>query len=585
MHPIYEDDDRNEFASAFGERTLSGGEKDRSKQHSSKHVHIMMPKWLVVSGLVVIILGVVTAIGWQFGWFNRALQWYSAASITITVIEKDTHHAIASASVTVGEVSAQTNTQGVASIGNLRSGKVLVTVSKPGYAAKTYETTLYRGDNPLADVVIEKAPDKTYSLKITVKDAIAGTAVKGAKIVVGARELSSSDAGLVSATLSAVVESVHITKDGYEAGDAPLQFAKDAYSDLFVDLFPIRYVVFEQEKGGYTDLYATDFKGSSPVRLTDGKDASSNTTPVASQDLQYVAFLSDRDGVKVSGDLAKRLYVLDQKGVATKTTDDLNPDHVQWISANTIIYSFTTTIGTVTEASVASYNLVTKKRTLISQAFQDPSVPVSLVTVAVSNNGQSVVYALNAGVASTGATDLTGIYTVQVDGTNRKKISNSNKKITDLYFASDGTTVRYTYADATDFFTYEASTANGEKDVTKTTTLRERTYTKIAPGNSIDPNLLTSATKTGTFVYVDTKNGKSDVFALASVGKPETQVTDLGTVSSMMLSADEKYILVAVKSTNSLYIAGIAGTTAHKIADAFTTNASFGFKPPLLTTP
>ncbi len=579
--PIYEEDGENEFASHFGDGN------NKSDRHLTKknHVHFAIPRWVFMIGLIVIILGVLGTLSWKLGWLDSALGWYSSASVSVTVVEKDTHRAIDGAQVTIGEKSGQTNAQGVADIQSLHSGEVTVSISKVGYNPKSYTTTIYRGQNPLPDVIVEKAPEKVYSFKVTIKDAIAGSGIKAAKVLIGKTELTSPESGVISVSTKEVVNSAHVTKDGFESKEVPLVFAKDTYEDVTAELTPIRYIVFEQEKGGTTDLYTTDFKSSAPIKLTNSNGVYSNSNPSLSPDAKHLAFLSDRDKHTLKfvdqsqNSIASVLYIMDEKGTVIKATDDLNPLKVQWVSNSTVIYyTFSDNSSPVFQPTVVAYNVVSKKRTVLSQTFVDPAQNISLSHLAVSNDGSTIAYAISALDASSLPLELSGIYTVKTDGTARKQISKTIKTLTDMYFASDGT-IKYTYLDSGVLNMYSAS-ATAEKDLTKSLSVRERAYTKTA---ILDRNRLTVLTKDGKYIYIDTKNGKSDVFLLASDGKTESQLTNLGTVSTIALSADEKYVLVG-DSTNSLFVVGLASTNAVKLVPAFNLNASFMFKPPILAT-
>lgn len=573
--PIYEEDSENEFASHFG------NDDNKSKHHLSKknHIHFAIPRWVFITGLVVIILGVLGALGWKLGWLDSALGWYSGASVSITIVEKDSHKAIDGAKVTIGEKSGITNTQGVANIESLRSGAITITVSKAGYDSKTYSTTIYRGQNPLPDVIVVKAPDKVYAFKVTIKDAIAGSGIKAAKVLIGKTELTSPESGVVSVSVKEVVDSIHITKDGFDAKEVPLIFTKDIYQDVIAELTPIRHIVFEQEKGGVTDLYTTDFKASTPLKLTNGNGTYSNSDPHLSPDQKYLVFLSDRDGFTSNSTRSSILYVMDEKGTVVKATDDLNPKSVKWVSDTTVVYYINVVTNAVIQPTVVAYNVVSKKRTVLSQTFVDPAQNINLTHLALASDRLTVAYAISALDASGVPLELTGIFTVKTDGTGRSKISKTIKTLTDMYFSSDGA-VKYTYFDGATLNIYSAS-QSGEQDVTKTTTVRERNYTNTAKSSR---DSLTAMTKDGRYVYIDTKNGKSDVFLLSPDGKTESQLSNLGTVFTIALSADEKYVLVG-DTANSLYVTGLASTNAVKLTTAFNLNSSFMFKPPVLATP
>ncbi|MFA6082214.1 MAG: carboxypeptidase regulatory-like domain-containing protein [Patescibacteria group bacterium] len=585
MHLTFDNSDDNQEAQANDQKAASAEEKDdQPDQSNSKHkvkpsnveLKISFNRKIVISVLVTIILIVAGFCVWQFDLFTKFSNWYNAAQVSVRVMEKDTNKPLAGAVVMIDSVSATTNSDGVANMSGLISGKITVTATKTDYSPQTFDATLYRGLNPLPDIILEKAPDKTFSLTGTVVDYVSGKGIAEAKLLAGTVAGDTDASGAFTLMIKADVTQIKVTKTGYIDWQQSFTIKSDkTFGAIKAEMQPKLSVIFEQEKGGKIDLLTTDVTGATPKNLFSDKYTGSNTAPLLSPNQKTLAFLSDRDGVVQSGQAATKLYLKDTAGNITKATDDNDPKYIRWASNNTIVYVYTSS-ASPSQTAIMAYRTDTKARIQLNVLpATSTNILTSIVTMSVSSDGGTVVYTQDAyGVAdgTPGLSDAKGIFSVKIDGSNLRRISNAEiNSGQDLYFLTS-TSVRYSYRDSSyNYKTLDINLSNttpNQTDSTATPTVRDRIYTRtIYDPGSLDS--VTLKTSSGRWVYIDTRNGQTDVFVADSNGKNETQLTSTGSAASIMLTPDQNYVIVGTslngaKTTN---IVGIAGGAVRKIVE------------------
>ncbi|GEM_PF-4418651 len=601
VQPIFDDDDEEKSSSSDQQDEQSASEEDDSNHHvdathhssdeaemwkdgpAKKHdveLKLKFSKRRAFALVVAIIVLVGGLIGWKFDVYGKTTTWYNAASVTITILEKDSRKPVPAATVTIDTVIAKTNPTGTAELTKLKSGKVAVTITKEGYLPKSFDTRLYRGINPLPDAIIEKAPEKTFSLSGTIVDAVSQSPITKAKITVSEQDNTSDDTGAFNMQVKGDVSKIRVTKEGYDAYDGPLLLGEDqTFAPLKIELLPQLSFVFEQEKSGKVNLYTVSLSNATPTALLGDKDTAGNSTPAVSPDQKTVLFLSDRDSTT-------KLYLRDQKGNITKVSDDANPIFARFVDNNTIIYVYMSNANSPTQSALVSYRIDSKKRTVISNTpAADTKASVNIPLVTVSSDGQLIAYQMlplqTSDTPTINLDDLRGIYTVKPDGKDIKKVLNpSVPYINKLYFADANKSLHYSFNDDTGYRIHSVDLATTQdKDITASPTILERTY--VRDHGKPDLRDTTILTTSGKYIYIDTRNGKSDVFTSDKDGKNEVQITQLGTVQSIALSQSEKYVLVGSSLNNdtSLYVVGAAGGSVKKITPVYSLNAGF-LSPP-----
>ncbi len=580
MQVEYEDDNRGDEAPAEHEASANHEHKHKKSNVEMKISFSRAKAWIVAIALLLLIA---VTIAWKLSAFAKVQAWYNRASVSVTVLEMDTRHPIVDAKVTANDKTVYTDSQGLAQINGLVSGNATITIDKSGYVSKTYAVAIYRGKNPLADEILQKAPDKTYALTGTLTDAITAEPIAGAKIVVDGQNLVSDAKGLITAQIRAATVSMQITQPGYTALTVPLVFtAKQTYDPVQAQLVPTQKIVFEQEQGGKTDLYTTDLTGKNVARLLSDKQPNDNSDAIVSPDQKSIVFLSKRDGTNNNGAVANKLYVRDNNGNVTKLSDDLDPRYIQWLGNGTIVYITHPSTDTGRDY-IISVNTSTQKRTaLTTYASTDPAyVSIAQMLVSPDPSAQTIYYAYSP--ADITNTNFTGLFNIKGDGTNRLRVGPDTitNNIERIRITSDGKALRYTFEDAAGFQIHSINLAtNQDSDVTKTPTIFERLYLKTHLYDGSDllgHDTTTLITKDGRTIYIDTKNEQTDAFLLAADGKTVTQLTKLGDVQSIYLSSDEKYLLIGKQLNNSMAIfaIGLNGGDAKKISDSASTNVAF----------
>jgi len=546
-------------------------------------------KWAIITSIIVILI-VAAGACWYLGYFKTLYRWYSAATLTVRVVEKDTNKPLANVMITVADKNATTDSTGTVNLQKLPNGKQNITFNLDGYDPKTIEAQLYRGDNPLPDVVLEKTPEKVYSLSGTVTDIISAAAVPKVKVVVSDKSAVTDDKGYYQLSVRADVTKVTFSIDGYQQFQSTLALKNDKFDAVNAQLSPIRNVVFELEQSGKTDLYSTDFLAAKSTRLSDGKQGYSNKNPIVAPDEQRILFLSNRDGAKdASGAVGYRAYLRDAKGTVVATTTDLNPHSIHWLDAKRFVYVYNE-VGSYTRDHLVVYNTDTKKRTVVGEILARNDINTANGLIAVSKSGTYIAYYSSATAVSadntdavTAAASYNGMYTVKSDGSSWKKLGDQANSPDFIYFPNSDAELRLNYFVNGVLSTKTANPSTGAMTDLSGKSVWERDYATKNSAN-LDTNVYqavnTIQTKSGQFIYIDTKNSQTDVFTVDSAGNNEKQLTRIGTVKNISLSADEKYLLVGTKDNNNasaLYVVGSSGGTAKKLADI--NGLAFGFAP------
>lgn len=589
MEPIF-DEDQDESQDTDDDAEVSShnsGTHQTKKNPKKSHIELTMRinrrRVAVVTSLFVIVA--LLGAAWKLGFLSQGFSWYNSASVTLTVLEKDSHKPLSGVLVTLQGVSATTDADGLAQLAKLTSGAVNVTLTKDGYTPKNYPTYIYRGLNPLPDAIMEKAPDKVFDIKGTVTDVISGAPITKVRVAVADKDTLTDASGAFTLKAKADVLQVHLNKDGFESQDVPLKFSGAAFEVVAGTLMPMQSVTFEQEKGGKTDLYQTDLSGLKIAAITNGQGTSSSSDAISSPDQTHLAFLSDRDGARIDDALVRKLYVEDQKGVVAKLSDDPNPRLVTWAGVSTILYIYQNSASPAQDTLI-SVNVDTKKRTvLLTPPAAATGIIVSIDALAVSADGKLIAYAENAynpnNLNDMPAAAAKGLFTIKLDGTGAKRIASPSDFVTNLYFSANDAKVRYTVS-ATQITAKEVDLASGVETIAGPS-IRERTYTEKLSFTAA--RLATVQTKAGRFAYIDTKNGKTDIFVTALDGTIDKQITSLGTVNTIALSPNESYLLFTTNESGaySLYVIGLDGGVPKKLADA--ANAHLQFSPKLPVSP
>lgn len=580
MEPIFDDE---EFEGPEDSQSDDNDHHHHSRHKPKGEIHLVIGKRFLIWTLVLLVLAGAGYGSWKMDAYAKFSKWYNAASINFKVLEKNTHQAVAGATVTAEDKTATSDDQGSVAVNGLTSGVVDLKVTKDGYVDRDVQLHLYRGVNPLDDVILDKAPDKMVNIAGTVSDIVSGAGLADVKVGVADQTLKSDTSGKFTLSAKFGVSKISFAKDGYAPLVLDIKMTGEIADPVTAEMVPLINIVFPQEKSSKTDLYSTDLVASAVTQITDGKQQYDNSNPLLSPDQKWLVFLSDRDGMKQNGLLGDRLYVRDSKGNIAKTTEDLNPREIHFAGNNIVTYVYTSKADMPSHDSLVAYNLDTKKRIPLDSAITVPSDQInSIYHSAISSDGKTVAFTLTASTQATGATNtsLQGIYVVNIDGTGGKRISTlgADKTINYILFADINKTLRVGLSDAnSNYSIHTVNIASGEdKDISSSLLPYDRAYTR---SKALTDSNGTFQLNNGSFVYIDTHNGAADVYSSDASGKNEVQITKLGNVENMVLSSDQKYLLVANATPNvapiAIYIVGVGGGTAKKITDAFDFNVSF----------
>lgn len=551
-------------------------------------IHLAISKKWTIALVIIAVFAVAMGACWKLGYFNQLSRWYYSASLTVRIVEKGTNQPVIGATVTVGTASVQTNSTGTAELKNISNGKQTVTITKELYTPKTIEVTFYRGSNPLDDIILEKAPEKVYTVSGTVTDIINSLNISKVKVVVSDASTVTDDKGVYLITVRAEASQIKFTADGYQPAQASLVLKDDKFAPVNIQLMPTKQVIYEQETGGKVSLYTTDFAGLKNVKVTVAGATYSDKTPISSPDESNVLFLTDRDGVKNNaGQVGYQIYLRNSTGSSTRLTSDLNPRNISWLDAKRIVYSYQKIQGSPSNDVIVVYNIETKKRTEVGNAPIGANVVSAISQLIPNKAGSYLAYYQSASApdstdaaAVAKAAESLGSFVLKTDGTGLKKMGDITNAPNKIYFSPADSHARLNYYvnGVAETHDYDISAATISTLGVKS--LWERDYALKGYDEFVDatPAHVTIQLTGGRNIYIDTKNGKTDVFTTDSAGKNEIMLTNIGTAKTIAVSSDEKYVLVGAKDTSntvSLYVVGTSGGIAKKLTDSFGLLAGF----------
>lgn len=274
-------------------------------------------KKLSIPLVIVILLGILGAV--PFTRYAIAGTFWKQ-TITVDVMDSQTHKAVSNAMVEVKGVMAHTDGQGMAKL-KVKAGNATLTVSKNYYATGT-KKVLIPVMKPKDNIIVDLQATGRQ-VPITVTDKISGKAVSGASIKASDTEATTDSKGQATMVLPADKSSVAVTisANGHNDLKATVQVTTQAVKNNTFQITPSGKVYFLSNLSGKIDVVKTNLDGTGrqTVLAGTGSEDAHDTRLVASRDWKYLALLSKRDG----GTYAK-LFLIDTSNDSLTTMDEGN---------------------------------------------------------------------------------------------------------------------------------------------------------------------------------------------------------------------------------------------------------------------
>lgn len=580
------DDERNSEATAVDNVEAAESEPESAQPQFRPVVSNHMGKWTRFKGwckrhkfwttilVLIIVIGALAAVPWTR---YKLGGLFLKQTISVAVMDSQTHKAVTSATVKAKDVTAKTNNKGVADL-KVPIGTTQVTIEKPYYKTVTVTTVapiLKPKDRVMVDL---KATGR--QVPVVVVNSITGKPIENAVVTASNSEGKTDKDGKVTLVLpttkSSVTAKVHA--DGYSEAETTIQVTTQTLAVNTIRVTPSGSTYFLSNQSGKIDVVKTNLDGSDRkvVVAGTGKEDARNTVLLASRDWKYLALLSKRDG----GSYAK-LFLINTSTDQMTTMDEGSAifNLVGW-HGSTFVYGVTRDKQNVWQngyQALKSYDasttkLVTLDQTQASGTGYDDRLNQAFRNFYITDEG--VVYAVSWEAYPYGksAELLAGkqlaIRLTSVDGKTKKDVKNFDATQYQSYIGAklyDPQGIYFsTYNNAksvAEFYKYE----NGS------VSLLEK-YTSNDFDNAAYPTYLFSPSGNKT-VWSELRDGKRTVFVGNNDGKNGSEILK-DSDYEVYGWYTEQYVLVS-KNSSELYIMSVNGGAPHKISNYYKPDVTF----------
>lgn len=504
-------------------------------------------------------------------------------NFSVEVIDSQTKKPVTSATVVLEGKTVTTNNKGVATI-RANVGSATVTVSKKYYTSSQKGVLVPIGKQKQNAQVTLIATGR--QVPVTVTNKVSGQPVSNITISSQGVEAKTDAKGEAVVVMPANKPTVEATLkgSGYNNQKVTLKVTASVDPANKFQVTPSGKLYFLSNKAGTLDVVKTNLDGSARQTVLGGtgKEDKNNTVLLASQDWQYLALLSKRDG----GDDAK-LFLINTSNDAVTTMDEGKAtfnlvgwsghrfiykvnryDYPDWQANREILKSYDATSGKITSID----------QTAAAGTNSGDSYNESLGNVFI--NSDQIVY--TKGVYAYSANKLNGhsasLNTAKADGSNRATVKSwsatfqpgsayGSISVSSRVYAPNEIYVGAFYNSTTggnddNLYEYEDGSLKPVAGKLATNIYDEADY----------PTYLFSPSDGKTF-WSEPRDGKNTLFVGGAAGENQKEIASLSEYQTYGWYT-EKYLLVS-KNSSELYILPVGGGTALKITDYYKPSTSF----------
>lgn len=509
--------------------------------------------WLVA---VLIVLAGTAGAAWQLRWYEPVYDQIRAATVTVKVLEDETF-VLENATVTFRGNTFITDASGQATLTNAVAGSWELGVSKEGYTPYSGTVTLQRGANGTFTVSLKKEPPKLLGIKGLVTDYVTGLPMADALVSASTVTVKTDAAGgFTIDKLAAGDYTVTVSKANFTTLEKVVTVSSATPETQKLALVPTGRVLFVSNRDGKRALYTSAFDGSNQQQLIAPVAGTEDFGHVLSPDGKYLVFSSTRDKIanNFNTGYVSRLYLVGSDGRGLKKmADDVNPATVLWSPNSRYVYFAAYQDAKQTQFTRRFYDVTKGTTTDLGEAGS---------TLAFSQSGIHVAYSVS---RQEGESYVYDIKTLDlVSGARRTVLEAVANYLTipPIFSADD----KYLYYETQINGTrkrFQVTFLTGEQKEVAVSTDASRDYTVSPDGKRK--------------AFLDTRDGKKDLFTVDLNGENETRATTLGVVSEafpVAWDATSRYLTFAVvrEGESAVYIVSADGGEVRKIAD-FTLNS------------
>jgi len=244
-----------------------------------------------------------------------ALGLFVRQDFGVVIVDSQTGKPVSSATVTLKDKSAKTDSQGRATL-HVSVGEARLSITKTYYKSAAQEVVVPL--NKPAPLTV-KFQATGHPVPLTVLNSVSGQPLPGATISAENTQAKTDNKGQTVLVVPANKEVVKgtVTADGYNKAEVTIGVTTQGMMQT-VSLTPAGKIYLLSNQSGKIDLIKTNLDGTErqTVLAGTGKEDKFGTVLLASRDWKYIALLSRRDG----GDYAKLFLI--EAGTDKVTTMD-----------------------------------------------------------------------------------------------------------------------------------------------------------------------------------------------------------------------------------------------------------------------
>lgn len=508
-----------------------------------------IPRWgWWVGGSVLVLL-----VGLGGVWASPLGDRIQPARVTVQVREAGTGVAVVGARVTVATADVTTSEAGDTELLSLPSGALDVSVVAVGYTSTTVPVTLARGSNEPLLIELAKVTKPLVSAQGTVVDYVTRSPLAGVTVRVAGKEVTTDAAGgFTVADLAEGTYRLQISQPTYVSLEEQVEVGAEPKVLGVRALVPQGDVVVASNRSGKRALYLVGFDGSVPRRFA-GADVGEDFAPQSSPSLQKVAFLSNRDQVRLPyGGIGNRLYIANKDGgQVNRVGEDTGVSKMVWAPDSATLF-YTSADGVDFQKYVS--RIVRPDTMRVNTLPDGPTYdPV------FRPDGRYLYYSVSVAIPATeevAAYTEYRLYQYDVVQANAEVLVRTQNEYINVETVS---------ADEVTFKQYKAT---GE--VRKSYRFKDGSLSEIGLAGAA-PRAYVTTPYRNEKLFVDERDGRQDVYRLLADGS-EKRVTVTGGVAplpSPLVDATGRYVVYAVSlnGETALYAIGIDGGEVRKLSE------------------
>lgn len=465
------------------------------------------------------------------------------SSSSLKVVDSTTQLPLKGVEVTVGNKQALTDSEGNATLSDLKLGAAQLTIGQVGFEEIHRDIVVGWGSNPLGNFAL-KATGVQYVIEVT--DYLSEQPLEGVEATNGGVTAVSDKEGKITLTLESTLvakDGVVLSKAGYRS--KPIDLNDDPKEPTQAAMVVDRKAVFVSKQSGKYDVYKSDVDGENrEVLLAGTGHENSNISLVVSQDGKRAAYVSTRDNKRDDGGflLSSLVLINVENGSALTIAEAAQIQLIDWVGSRLVFQLGSSDSDDEERYTVSSYDYTSNTRVQLAAAKKLQAVM----------SAKGLIYYAPAADSSDPSLEL-GLFKIAPDGKDKQRVVDT--ELSSVLRAAYGT-LQLQAADGT-WLSYDL--ASGAK-------------TQVGTPSSLASRLYTDNEGRTKSLWVD--QGTIKVYDVAT-----TKDTDVATVSGITYplrwaGASTVIFRVSNASETADYVVDPSGGTPHKITDVTPT---YGF--------